>query len=296
MRALKYFLNEAAESLLRSWRSAVLAILTIAAGLFVLGFFLMVNSNLQRVVGRWSEAAEMSVYLDDDATREQVQALEALIDQSGLSDRRQYLSKADALARFREDFPDLAGATERLERNPLPASLEVRLGARARSAATAVDDLAARLGSEPGVADVRYDRRWLSRLGSAVRFVRTIGLVIVALLAVAAALTVANVVRLAAYARRDEIEIMQLVGAPFAFIRGPFVAEGILQGGAGALVAIVALWAIFLAGRVWYGHLALEGLGLTTLTFLPIGVLLALLAGGMLLGCVGGFIVARTVR
>ena len=83
-----------------------------------------------------------------------------------------------------------------------------------------------------------------------------------ALLAVAAALTVANVVRLAAYARRDEIEIMQLVGAPFAFIRGPFVAEGVLQGGAGALVAIVLLWAIFLVGRAWYGQLALEGLGL----------------------------------
>ncbi len=128
MRALTYFLNEAAESLLRSWRSAVLAILTIAAGLFVLGFFLMVNSNLQRVVGRWSEAAEMSVYLKDETTREQVQALEALIEQSGLSDQRQYLSKADALTRFREDFPDLAGATERLERNPLPASIEIRLG------------------------------------------------------------------------------------------------------------------------------------------------------------------------
>jgi cell division transport system permease protein len=296
MRALKYFLNEAAESLLRSWRSASLAILTIAAGLFVLGFFLMVNNNLQRVVGRWSEAAEMSVYLKDDATREQVQALESLVEQSGLSDQRQYLSKAAALARFREDFPDLAGATERLERNPLPASLEVRLGPKARTATTAVDDLAARLGSEPGVADVRYDRRWLSRLGSAVRFVRTVGLVIVALLAVAAALTVANVVRLAAYARRDEIEIMQLVGAPFAFIRGPFVAEGILQGGAGAVVAIVLLWAIFLTGKAWYGHLALEGLGLTTLTFLPVGMLLTLVAGGMLLGCVGGLIVARTVR
>ena len=70
----------------------------------------------------------MSVYLKDDATGEQVQALEALIDQSGLSDKRQYLSKADALARFREDFPDQAGATERLERNPLPASIEMRLG------------------------------------------------------------------------------------------------------------------------------------------------------------------------
>ena len=296
MRALKYFLNEATESLLRSWRSASLAILTIAAGLFVLGFFLMVNDNLQRVVGRWSEAAEMSIYLKDEATREQIQALEALIDQTGVAAERKYLSKTDALARFREDFPDLAGATERLDRNPLPASLEVRLGAKARGTSAAVDDLAARLGSEPGVADVRYDRRWLSRLGSAVRFARTIGLVIVALLAVAAALTVANVVRLAAYARRDEIEIMQLVGAPFAFIRGPFVAEGVLQGGIGAIVAIVLLWGIFLTGKAWYGQLALEGLGLTTLTFLPIGVLVTLVGGGMALGCLGGLIVARTVR
>ena len=124
MRALKYFLNEATESLLRSWRSASLAILTIAAGLFVLGFFLMINDNLQRVVGRWSEAAEMSIYLKDEATREQVQALEALIDQTGVAAERKYLSKTDALARFREDFPDLAGATERLDRNPLPASLD----------------------------------------------------------------------------------------------------------------------------------------------------------------------------
>jgi cell division transport system permease protein len=296
MRALKYFLNEATESLLRGWRSAALAVLTITAGLFVLGFFLMVNSNLQRVVGRWSESAEMSVYLMDDVTREQLRALETVIAQSGLADHRQYLSKADAVARFREDFPDLASATDRLERNPFPASIEVRLGARARNLAASVDGLAAGLGSSPGVADVRYDRRWLSRLGSAVSFFRTVGVVIVALLALAAALTVANVVRLAAYARRDEIEIMQLVGAPFAFIRGPFVAEGILQGGVGAVLAILLLWAVFLAGKASYGHLALETLGVTSLVFLPAGALFTLVAGGMALGCVGGLLVARSVR
>ena len=114
MRALKYFVNEAAESLLRSWRSATLAVLTIAAGLFVLGFILMVNSNLQSVVGRWSEAAELSVYLKDEATKEQGQALDAMIAKSGLAEERRYLSKADALKRFNEDFPDLAGTAERL--------------------------------------------------------------------------------------------------------------------------------------------------------------------------------------
>lgn len=296
MRALTYFVNEATESLLRSWRAAMLAILTIAAGLFVLGFFLMVNSNLQRVVGRWSEAAEMSVFLKEDVTKEQLQALDAAVAQSGLAVDRKHMTKQDAVARFREDFPDLAGAADRLERNPFPASLEVRLAPGARDQAANVDALASRLTAMPGVADVRYDRRWLSRLGSAVRFLRTVGLVIVALLAIAAALTVANVVRLAAYARRDEIEIMQLVGAPFAFIRGPFIAEGILQGGVGALVAIVSLWVVFLLGKGWYGRMALEGLGLTSLAFLPLGAVVALLAGGMLLGCVGGLIVARTVR
>ena len=98
------------------------------------------------------------------------------------------------------------------------------------------------------------------------------------------------------YARRDEIEIMQLVGAPFAFIRGPFIAEGVLQGGIGALVAIVSLWVVFLLGRGWYARQALEGLGLATLMFLPLNAIAALLLGGMLLGCVGGLIVARTVR
>jgi cell division transport system permease protein len=296
MRALKYFLSEATASLLRSWRSAALAILTIAAGLFVLGFFLMVNSNLQQVVGRWSESAEMSVFLDDAATGEQIQAVEQAIEKSGVAASRHRMTKADAIARFREDFPDLSAAADKLSRNPFPASIEVRLTPAAQASASSVEELAGRLSALPGVADVRYDRRWLSRLGSAVQFLRTIGLVIVALLAIAAALTVANVVRLAAYARRDEIEIMQLVGAPFAFIRGPFVAEGVLQGGVGAVVAIVSLWAVFLLGKGWYGRMALEGLGLTSLVFLPVTAILALLLGGMLLGCVGGLIVARTVR
>ncbi len=296
MRALKYFINEATESLLRAWRSALLAVLTITAGLFALGFFLIINSNLQRVVGRWSEAAEMSVYLKDDISGEQLKVVDAQIGQSGLAAHRQYLSKADAVARFRQDFPDLAGATDRLERNPFPASMEVRLDPGAGKASAAVDALASSLQSVPGVADVRYDRRWLSRVGSMVLLFRTIGFAIVALLGIAAALTVANVVRLAAYARRDEIEIMQLVGAPFAFIRGPFVAEGILQGGVGALLAIVLLWVVYVAGKAWYGRVALEGFGVASLSFLPAGALIVLLVGGMALGCVGGLIVARSVR
>jgi cell division transport system permease protein len=117
--------------------------------------------------------------------------------------------------------------------------------------------------------------------------------VVVLILAVAAAMTVANVVRLGAAARRDEIEVMQLVGAPFAYVRGPFVAEGILQGGAGAIAAILALGVLFQLVRTRFLAGLFESSGLT---FLSLPIVLVLLMGGMALGCIGGYVVAREVR
>jgi len=143
---------------------------------------------------------------------------------------------------------------------------------------------------------VRYDRTWIARLSSTVRAIRGVGLVIVILMAIASAMTVANVVRLTALARRNEIEIMQLVGAPFAYIRGPFIAEGFIQGGAGALVAIVLLLGTFAAIRARYGSVLADAVGLTGVAFVPLQLLLLLVVGGMALGCLGGFVIARSVR
>lgn len=296
MRALKYFFTEAAASLWRGRKAALLAVLTIAGGLFVLGFFLVLNTNLQRLVGRWSESAELSVYLKDDVSGEQLRTVDALIGQSGLSSHREYVSREQAAARFKADFPDLAAAAEGLESNPFPASFEVRLRPEMREAGAAVDSLAASVAATNGVADVRYDRRWLNRLNGVVRFIRAFGILIVGMLAIAAALTVANVVRLAAVARQDEIEIMQLVGAPIAYVRGPFVVEGVLQGGVGALIAVLLLWGLFAAARARYGQFAADTIGLGTITFLPLHLWVVVIVGGMLLGCVGGLIVARAVR
>jgi len=296
MRALKYFVTEAAASLWRGRRSAILAILTIGAGLFVLGFFLIVNTNVRRLTDRWGASAEFAVYLRDDLTKPQLEAVQSLIDSSGLSAARQYVSKEQAAERFGKDFPELGATAGKLSRNPFPASVDVRLRPEVRTAEEAVDTLAKTLSSQPGVTDVRYDRRWLTRLNGVITFVRSIGLVIVALLALASALTVANVVRLAAHARRDEIEIMQLVGAPLAYVRGPLVLEGVMQGGAGAIVAIVALGLLFSVARARYGAAVADAVGLGAITFLPVELWIILLLGGMLLGSVGGLIVARSVR
>jgi len=296
MRALSYFFGEAAESLWRSRRAAAMSMLTIAAGLFVLGFFLMVNANIERVVGRWTEAAELAIYLRDDAPQEQVGVVNELLSKSGLAASVQYFSKEDAKQEFGRDFPELASAAASLERNPFPASFAVRLNSQAQSAPGAVENLTTTLAGVGGVADVRYDRTWIARLNSTIRAIRGVGLVIVLLMALASAMTVASVVRLTAMARRHEIEIMQLVGAPFAYIRGPFIAEGIIQGGMGALVAVTLLLATFAGIRARYGSVLAEAVGLTGVAFVPSQLLLLLVVGGMAVGCLGGLIVARAVR
>src|SRR6516225_9388627 len=127
MRALKYFLNEAAQSLWRTRRAAALSTITIAAGLFVLGFFLLINANLQRVIGRWTDSAEMSIYLRDDASGDQLKAVNDQLTKSGLTSSVQFFSKDEAKREFARDFPDMASAAASLERNPFPASFGVRL-------------------------------------------------------------------------------------------------------------------------------------------------------------------------
>jgi cell division transport system permease protein len=103
---------------------------------------------------------------------------------------------------------------------------------------------------------------------------------------------VANVVRLGLYARRDELEIMDLVGAPSAYVRGPFVMEGTLQGGLGALVALVALGVVFLVLRGRYLVPLATAINLSAVQFLSAELSLLLVAGGMVVGCIGGLVAA----
>jgi cell division transport system permease protein len=293
VRALEYAFKEAGWSLWRGRGSSAFAVVAISLAILVLGAVLLVTSNVDRLVSEWSQAAEFSVYLQDEATSEQRGALEALIDQSGVAAGREYVSKAQALGRFRRDFAELASLTATLEDNPFPASVEVRVKPEAQANGQ-VEGLVARLAREPGVADVRYDREWLSRISSALDAVRGIGFAVGLVMVIAAALTVATVVRLALHARRNEIEIMQLVGSPYSFIRGPFVAEGFLQGGLGALVALTVLWLGFRAILAWWGGPIAEVLDSGGLRFLPIHLCVWLVTGGMLVGCVGGFAATRS--
>lgn len=292
---LTYCLDEAFGSLWRQRGSAILSALTIAAAFFVLGGFLFATVNLDRALAKWSAAAEFSIYLRDDITQDQRVALNKLLEEHPAVASRDYVSKADAASRFRRDFPDLAEGFADLPQNPLPASIEARLRPD-RSDPTTLEAFAGRLREAPGVADVRFDRRWLERLGSIVTGLRWAGWLLGGVLLCAAVLTVATVVRLALHARRDEVEIMQLMGAPISLLRGPLVLEGLIQGGLGAVVALIALGTAYLSVRpklpAAFGPLADPGL----IGFLPASLSVLLVLGGMAVGSMGGYLAARHVR
>jgi cell division transport system permease protein len=292
--ALSYFLTEAAASLWRGRRAAALSVATIAAALFVLGGFLLVSANLDRLVARWSAAAEFSVYLEDNATPQARDAVDRALAGSGVVATRELVSKDAALQRFRRDFPALAGATAGLDSNPLPASVEVRL--RPAADTEEVARLAEQIGTLPGVGDVRYDRQWIERVLTTVALVRGIGVLLAMVLIVAGCLTVANVVRLALFARLNEVRIMALVGAPLAYLRGPFVVEGIMQGGLGAMTAIAVLYAAFRVVEARYADMVASVAGPDRAVFLSLGMAALLVAGGMAVGCLGGLVAARSAR
>jgi cell division transport system permease protein len=294
-RALRYSFEEALASLWRGRQSGLLSTATISLALFVLGAFLLASSNLERIGLEWSRTAGMSVYLADEVSSGERTAIERLLAPGRLVVGYDYVSKAAALVRFKETFSDLSATVDGVGDNPLPASYDVRLQ-NVGGSHLPIDDLVARLRQTAGVADVRYDREWLDRLAATVDAIRVIGLLLGTVLTVAASLTVANVVRLALFARRGEIEIMQLVGAPTVYVRGPFVMEGLLQGCLGALGALAALAVGFLVLQARYLVPLSAALHLPPVRFLPWELCVALLAGGMLVGCLGGLVAAWSGR
>jgi cell division transport system permease protein len=295
VKAVGYAAGEAVRSVWRRRGASAMAALTAGVSLFVLGLLLLAGGTMAGLLARWSAAAEFSVFLSSATTPAEREGVERAINASGVAAGQTYVSADEALRRFSQQFPDLAAAARSLPANPLPPSYEVQLRSElARDAA--VDRLAERLRQLPGVSDVRYDRRWIERLLGVVGTVRTLGLGLVAVLALASCLTITAVVRLALHARRAEIEIMQLVGAPLAYIRGPFVVEGTLLGLAGAIIALGLLLALYPGIREPLVAWASGVVDVGDVGFLSPAMIAALLAGGAAIGCLGGALASRAAR
>ena len=287
-----YFFKEAVRRIWTSKRTSFVAISMITLSLLILGIFMLLAENLDHAVQQWQGKTRVNVYFDPDASADQIRAVEGyLASQSALS-RRTFVSREEALVRFKSYFANVAELVQQLDQNPFPPSFEIDIDPRYIQTPTFDDQMSA-LRRMPGVEQVQFDWDWLARLKKLVNVLNIIGLIAGGILAIAAAFTIANVIRLTMMLYREEIDIMRLVGATERIIRGPFLVEGFLQGTIGGVLAAVILYVAFFAAREMLEPSRSLLWGFLFTTFLPWQKVAALVAGGTIAGWFGSWLSVR---
>lgn len=264
---------------------SAIAVVTIAIVLILVGSFALVIGNMEGLLARFSEELHVVAYLDADLSARQQLALRESANLIEGVQSVQLVTPEQALERFRLTMGG-GELLEGLDGNPLPASLELELVEEARTS-QGIAIVASALDGLDGVAELAHGQDWIEGYARAAALARSAGTLLGAVLAGAALLIIANTIRLAVYAREDEIEILSLVGAGRIFVRTPFLLEGCLQGAVGGLLALGVL---FLAFRMWLPQLEFGlamFLGQRTPVFFAGSEGLALVLVGALLG-VGG--------
>lgn len=289
---LRYFVVDAIDEWRHSPGANLLATFTLAAVLFVAGVDLLLLANLSANVDRWKDDLRISVYLEDDAAPAAVGALRAKLAALPGVERVDAVDKDEALRRFRKAFPDLADIPADLDSNPLPASLEVVLTPGPASRGTA-DAVTAAVRGDPSVETVRYDRTFLDRVDALLGVARWGGVGLGLVVFTAVAFVVAGVLRLTVYARRDEIEIMLLVGAAPWFVRGPFLVAGLAQGVGGGAIAVALVEAARRAGLAYAGPRAGDLLRLVAGHSLPLPLAGFIVLVGAVLGFASAWFAVR---
>jgi cell division transport system permease protein len=293
---LRYILQDALVNIRRSGWSGLVSIGTIAFSFVIVGIFLIITRNLGALVSEWKEQFQVTVFLEDGITAEQLNLLKKRIQSERAVKAMTYTSKEEALQSFKRELKGKESLLEGLGENPIPASLQLRIH-EAYQTPEALRQFTASLSRLEGVEDVQYGQEWVDRLTAAVRMLRLLGLSVGLALGMASLLIVSNTIRLAVYARAEEIEIMQLVGATKLHIRAPFLLEGMIQGGLGAAVALLLLFGAYRA-TLWQLQLTpgqIFGMGVGS--FLDPHWAGAMLVAGAGVGAFGSFIsVGRFLR
>lgn len=292
---LAFLIGEALRDLRRAGRVAVSAVLLISLALAALGAFWLVSSNLGQAVEQFRERVKIVVYLKREPAALEANALVERVRRMPGVGAVRYVGKAEALGTLRQVLGKDAAVADSLPQNPLPASLEITPTAEGATLEGG-RGLVARLGALPETDEVGGGVEWIDRFAHGQRLLWLFGLGVGAVLAGAAILTVATATALVLHARRDEMEIMRLVGAPEHVVRLPLLLQGMMQGLFGAALSIWVLVACYAVIGPHLEPLVTEALGIAHLAFLRPLEVIALMVAGTLLGGLGGFLARGRVE
>jgi cell division transport system permease protein len=239
VRRFSYFFRETVTALRRNALVTFAAISTVFISLFLLGGALLVERQVRLMTGEWAQKVEVTVFLRDDSSSEEIQALGQRIAEIPEVDEVFFENRQQAYATFQDLFRDNESLVENVDASALPQSYRIKLVDAANFPV-----IRARLAGDPAIDEIRDEQAVLKRLLAVTSVLRTGVIAVAAIMMISAIGLIGNTVRMAVFARRKEIAIMKLVGATNWFIRVPFLIEGMVQGLLGGLAAVLAIFAM----------------------------------------------------
>ena len=260
----------------------------ISLSLLVLSTFLLVFLNLQNLLDKWENQLQVTAYLTDNLTSESLSLIKKKISSLPEVKNISFTSKEEALRFFKDKFPEQANALGGLKENPLPASIDIQLKDGYRNP-DQMRNFANRIKGIPGVDEVEYGQSWIEGYAKFLSFLKSTGLAVGVVILLATVFIISNTIKLTVYARKDEIEIIRLVGGTNLFIKSPFFIEGIIQGFSGGLIALIILFICHRFFINWISQASHTLFQSIPISFLPSHYLIIIIGGGMVTGFLGSF-------
>lgn len=264
-----------------------ITIVTIAISILIVSAFSLFFVNANEIINSWKKGIRIMAYLKPGVPEVKIPELKQKIKRiNGIQDVR-FIPKSKALQLLKKQMKRQSSLFENLKENPLPDAFEIRLIASSQNQ-DEVEIIATRLESFPQVDEVEYGKKWLGRFTNFFNLFKLIGYAMGGLFFMAAVLIVANTIRLMLYSRREEVEIMRLVGATDRFIKAPFYIQGLIQGAFGGIIGITILFItfMFISSSVNQGFSP----GLFTIKFLSPGAFFGIILYSMFVGWIGCYI------
>jgi cell division transport system permease protein len=273
--------------------TSLLTLATIAISLSLFAGFVLVLENVRDLISASEMSLSVSVYVRDDAPEANIKELADRLRREAGVTGVVFRSKEQALRDFRKSLGDRSQVLDGLEgQNPLPASYEVRF-ASGNSSAEYFDQFAKRFSNDAVIEDIQYSAGSIAQLKALMSAFRTGGLVAVIFMLVMTGFIISNTIRLGLFSHRDEIEIMQLVGATPGFIRAPYVLEGSVQGGIGALLGVIILFGFYSLFRDVVVGSPILSLLFPELHYLSLRTIVFIVLLGVAVGMAGSYLAVR---
>lgn len=258
----------------------------ICLSLLFLGIFLSLSNNLQYTAQELSKNMVAVFFLNQETPKKEKNLIEQTLKKFHLVNHVRFISSEQALEKFKKDFPELRQIIDNLKTNPFPPSYEVSLSERALTS-NEILGFIDEMKNMKGIEDVQFNRDWVEKMQSFSRLAKAVGLFLGGILILASFFIISNVIKLSVFARKDEIEILRLVGATNTFIKTPFLLEGIVLGIGGGLLSLLFL---FLLAKIFPFYLG-TSLGvlneLIKFRYLTLSQSLSLVGGGAFIGFSG---------